>query len=95
MVAGKKIRSKIDYDCTASSGRLKNPDSIYREGISIYTGAFRKSLVESLHIEAYDPSRELKMSELGLKFIYKRKIKITYTVSLTPWMIERIKTMKK
>ena len=47
------------YGCqiynTASAGRLKKLESIHREGIRIYTGAFRTSTVESLHVEANDP----------------------------------------
>ena len=54
-------RTKIDYDCqiynTASAGRHKKLDSINREGIRIYTGAFRTSPVESLHVEANAPFR--------------------------------------
>ena len=49
-------RTKIEYDSqiynTISAGRLKKLDSIHREGIRIYTGAFRTSPVESLHVEA-------------------------------------------
>ena len=50
------FRTKIDYGCqlynTASAERLKKLDSIHREGVRIYTGAFRTSPVESLHVEA-------------------------------------------
>ena len=71
MVAGKKwegewktlkkpysaiCRTKRDCGCqiynTASAGRLKVLD---REGIRIYTGAFKTSHIESLHVEANDP----------------------------------------
>ena len=45
---------------TASAGRIKKLDSIHREGIRIYTGAFRTSPVEALHVEANDPSLELR-----------------------------------
>ena len=45
----------MDYGCQqyniASAGRLNKLDSIHREGITIYTGAFRTSLVEALHVE--------------------------------------------
>ena len=41
-------RTKMDYDCqlynTASAGNLKKLDSIQREGIRIYTGAFKPRL---------------------------------------------------
>ena len=39
---------------TASAGRLNKLDSIHREGIEIYTGAFRTFPVESLHVDAND-----------------------------------------
>ena len=52
-------RTKIKYGCkiynTASAGRLGKLDSMDREGIRIYIGAFITSLVESLHVEANEP----------------------------------------
>ena len=52
-------RTRIDYGCQlyniASAGNLKKLDSFHREGIRIYTGAFRTSPVESLHVEENDP----------------------------------------
>ena len=56
---------------TASAGRLKKLDSIHREGIRIYTGAFRTSPVSALHVEANDPPLVLRKNELGLRFLYK------------------------
>ena len=54
----------MDYDCqiynTASAGRLKKLDSMHREEIKIYTGAFRTTPVEALHVEANDPPLELR-----------------------------------
>ena len=51
-------RTKIDYGCqiynTASEGKLKKLDSIHRKGMRIYTGAFRTTPVEFLHVEAND-----------------------------------------
>ena len=64
-------RTKNYYDCqqynTASAGRLKKLVSIHREGIRIYTGAFRTFLVEALHVEANYPP----WNKLGLRFLYK------------------------
>ena len=51
---------------TASAGKLKKLDSIHREGIRIYTRAFRNSLVE-----ANDPPLEL-------RFWYKQKSNTSY-----------------
>ena len=50
------VEQKIDYGCqlhnTASAGRLKKLDGIHREGIRIFTRAFRTSPVKALHVEA-------------------------------------------
>ena len=43
--------------------------SIHREGIRIYTGAFKTSPVESFHVEAYDPLLQLRRNELGRIFV--------------------------
>ena len=65
-------RLKIDYGCqlygTATKSRLKKLDSIHREGIRIYTGAFKTSPMESLHVEANEPALYKKRNELGLRF---------------------------
>ena len=51
----------------------KNLDSIHRESVRIYTGAFRTSPAEALNVEANDPSLELRRNELGLRFLDKLK----------------------
>ena len=43
-------------NCTVSPGRLKKLDGIHREGIRIYTDAFRTSQAESLHAEICEPN---------------------------------------
>ena len=63
---------------TASAGRLKKLDSIRREGIRIYTGAFTISPVEALHVEANDTPLELRRNELGQRFMYKIKSNTSY-----------------
>ena len=56
----------MDYSCqlynTASAERLIKLDNIHREGIIIYTGAFRTSPVEALNVEANNPPLELGMN---------------------------------
>ena len=49
------------------SGRLKKLDSKHREGIRIYTGAFRTLPDETLHAEAYDQLLELRRNQLKIK----------------------------
>ena len=55
---------------TASPGSLKKLYGIHREGIIIYIGAFRTSLVETLHVEANGPPLELRKNELGLPYTW-------------------------
>ena len=66
----KTLKNCQIYD-TASAGKLKKLDNIHREGIRIYTGAFRTSSVEALHVEANDPALELRRNTLGIRFLYK------------------------
>ena len=54
-------------------GRLKKLDSIHREGIRIYIGAFRNSPAE-----ANDAPLELRRNKLKLRFPYKLKSKTSY-----------------
>ena len=58
---------------TASARKLKKLENKHRESIRIYTGAFRISLVKALHVEANNPSLELRRNKLGLRFLYKLK----------------------
>ena len=79
-------RSKIDYGCqlygTAIKSRLKKLDSIHREGIRIYTGAFKTSPMESLHVEANEPALDKRRNKLGLRFLYRLRSNPTYNCTL-------------
>ena len=66
----------------ATAGRLKKLDSMHREGIRIYTGAFRTSPVEALHVVANDSPLELKRNELELRCLYKLKSNTSYMETL-------------
>ena len=72
----------MEYGCqlynTALPGRLKKLGTIHREGIRIYTGAFRISQVEALYVETNDPPLELRRNELGLRLLYKLKNNTSY-----------------
>ena len=65
-------RIKMNYGCqlynTASPGKLKKLDSIHREGIKIYKGAFRTSPVEVLHVETNSPSLEIRKKYWDLDY---------------------------
>ena len=60
----------------------KKLNVIHSEGIRIYKGAFKTSLVESLHTEAYGPSMELRRNKLDLRFMCRQRNNSTYTISL-------------
>ena len=74
----------MDYaaNFTASVGIKKKLDSMHREDIRIYTGAFRTSPVETMHVEANNPPLELTRNELGLRFLYKLKRNTSYIETL-------------
>ena len=62
----------IDEFYFSSMEDLKKLDNIYREGLRIYTGAFRTSPVQVLHVEANNPSLEIRKNELWLIFMDKK-----------------------
>ena len=67
----------MNYGCQLynlpSAGRIKKLDSIHREGIRIYTGTFRTSPVDTLHVKANDPLLELRKNELGIRLTERTK----------------------
>ena len=46
--------------------------------MSLYTGAFRTLLGKALHVEANYPLLELRINDLGLRFLYKIKRNTSY-----------------
>ena len=56
------IRSKMDYGCivygSARPWYIKFLDTVHHQGIRLSLGAFRTSPVESLYVEANEPSLE-------------------------------------
>ena len=60
---------------TDSAGNLKKLDGTHRNDIRIYTGAFKTSPIEALHVEANDPPLEL-------RFLYKLKCNTSYIDTL-------------
>ena len=54
------IRSKLDYSCivhgAARQSYKKRLDIVHNQGIPLCLGAFRKSPVQSLYVEASEPS---------------------------------------
>ena len=80
------MQNKKNYGCqlynTAPAGKTKKLYSIHREGIRIYTDAFRTSTAEALNIEANNPSLELRRNELRLRFLYKLRSNPLYIEAL-------------
>ena len=61
---------------------MKKLDSIHKEGIRIYTGTFRTSIVEFQHVEAKDPPLGQRRNELVLRFLCKLRSNTAYIESL-------------
>jgi ribonuclease HI len=66
------IRSKLDYGCqaygSASKSALKLLDPIHNAALRICVGAFRTSPIESLYVEAHEPSLTNRRQQLGLQY---------------------------
>ena len=71
------IRSKLDYGSivygSARKSYLKILDSIHNEGLRLVLGAFRTSPVNSLYVEANEPSLYTRRQKLALQYILKLK----------------------
>ena len=70
------VRSKLDYGSivygTARKSYLKVLDSFHNEGLRLALGAFRTS-VNSLYVEANEPSLYSRRQKLALQYILKLK----------------------
>ncbi|KAK6189067.1 hypothetical protein SNE40_005112 [Patella caerulea] len=69
------IRSKLDYGCivygSARESYLKELDTIHNQGLRISLGAFRTSPVQSLYVEAHEPSLHNRRDKLALQYATK------------------------
>ena len=66
-------KSKFNYSCQLHPEDLETFDSIHRESIRIYTGAFKTSPIKALHVKANKPPLNLRINVLGQKFQQKLK----------------------
>ena len=64
-------RSKIDYGSQLYSISVTQNPSINRVCIRIYIFAYRKSPVETLHVEGNDLPLELRRIKFGPRFLHK------------------------
>ena len=66
------VRAKLDYGCqvygTAAKTALKMLDTVHHQALRLCTGAFRTSPVESLYVEAGEPSLNDRRDSLSLQY---------------------------
>ena len=66
------IRSKLDYGSivygSARKSYLLELDIVHHQGLRLALGAFRTSPVESLYVEAEEPSLYLRREKLALQY---------------------------
>ena len=71
------IRSKLDYGCivygSARKSYLQMLDPIHNQGLRLCLGAFRTSPVESLYVDAHEPSLGARRAKLSLQYATKIK----------------------
>ena len=73
------IRSKLDYGCQAYAyakpNILRMLDAVYHAGIRLSLGAFRSSPVQSMYVEASEPSLGSRQDIVGLQH-YARLLRL-------------------
>ena len=71
------VRSKLDYGCqiygTASPSAVKMLDTVHHQALRLCTGAFRTSPVESIYVEAGEPSLKDRRMSLQLQYYVRTK----------------------
>ena len=71
------VRSKLDYGCivygSARKSYIKILDTVHHQGLRLCLGAYRTSPVESLYVEANEPSLHHRRIKLGLQYATKLK----------------------
>ena len=72
------VWSKLDYGCivhrSAPKSYLNLLNPVHHQGIRLATGAFRSSPMESLYVEAGEPSLDHRQIKLALQFITRIKL---------------------
>ena len=79
------IRSKLDYGCivygSARKSYLQMLDPIHNQGLRLCLGAFR-TYVESLYVDAHEPSLGARRARLSLQYATKIKSLPKYPVCM-------------
>ena len=76
------VRSKLDYGSivygSARKSYLKILDTVHHQGLRLALGAFRTSPVESLYVEANEPSLYNRRIKLGLQYLTKLRLRLCF-----------------
>ena len=71
------VRSKLDYACTvygsARASYLQPLNAIHHQGLRLALGAFRTTPIQSLYVEANEPSLEYRREKLSLQYALRVK----------------------
>ena len=85
------IRSKLDYGSivygSARKSYLLELDTVHHQGLRLALGAFRTSPVESLYVEAEEPSLYLRREKLALQYAIRlaaNPLNPTFNVTFPP-----------
>lgn len=69
------VRSRLDYGCivygSARKSYIQMLDTVHHQGLRLVLGAFRTSPVQSLYVEAREPSLQLRRLKLALQYAVK------------------------
>ena len=91
------IRSKLDYGSTvygsARPSYISSLDTVHHQGLRLALGAFRTSPVQSLYVEAEEPSLYLRREKLALQYairIAANPSNPVHKVSFPPYISEEV-----
>ena len=91
------IRSKLDYGSivygSARPSYISSLDTVHHQGLRLAPGAFRTSPVQSLYVEAEEPSLYLRREKLALQYairIAANPSKPVHKVSFPPYISEEV-----
>ena len=94
------IRSKLDYGSivygSARKSYLMELDTVHHQGLRLALGAFRTSPVESLYVEAEEPSLYLRREKLALQYAIRlaaNPTNPTYKVTFQPHISNDIRDL--
>ena len=94
------VRSKLDYGSmvhgSARKSYLMELDTVHHQGLRLALGAFRTSPVESLYVEAEEPSLYLRREKLALQYAIRlaaNPSKPSFKVTFPPHISEDIRQL--